>query len=373
MILYHWRGHAPNFGDELNTLLWPALLPDFFDGEPATRLLGIGSVLDSRHPPQATKVVAGAGYAGYERKPLLDESWIIHWVRGPLTAAVLGLPADLALGDPAMLLPLAMPCPVPRYSVPQHSVPRRPVVRRLPDVSFPAASFPTAPFPGGPFPGGPFPGGPVAGAQPAVGFMPHFESLQRGPWDRAAGMAGVTLIDPREPPQAVMAAIARCDVLLSESLHGAIIADALRIPWVPLRPLAAIHRDKWHDWAATLDVTLRSEHLPATCGAEWLTVRGFCQRHRIRRLLSRHRDELNGLWPNRFLDMAAQALQRAATAEAHLSSDTALDRAQSRMLDAVTRLRCDPMRRAHRRSSVSVAGTGLHRLNKSEYQLRPVG
>jgi succinoglycan biosynthesis protein ExoV len=60
--LYRWHDGVGNFGDELNTLLWPRLLPGFFDDDPAELFLGIGSVLDSRHPATAMKLVAGAGY-----------------------------------------------------------------------------------------------------------------------------------------------------------------------------------------------------------------------------------------------------------------------------------------------------------------------
>jgi hypothetical protein len=86
LLLYRWRGEARNFGDELNTLLWPRLLPDLLDDNPDALLLGIGSVLDARHDNAVTKVVAGAGYGGYAQPATLDASWVIHWVRGPRTA-----------------------------------------------------------------------------------------------------------------------------------------------------------------------------------------------------------------------------------------------------------------------------------------------
>jgi succinoglycan biosynthesis protein ExoV len=50
MLLYRWQGKARNFGDELNLLIWPRLLPDFFDADPAEMFLGIGSILDAAMP-----------------------------------------------------------------------------------------------------------------------------------------------------------------------------------------------------------------------------------------------------------------------------------------------------------------------------------
>ncbi len=107
MILYQWRGSHRNFGDELNSLLWPKLLPGFFDDDAATRFLGIGSILDNRHDPAMTKVVAGSGYGGYQPRIALNETWVVHWVRGRRTARSLGLPTTMGIGDPASLLPLA--------------------------------------------------------------------------------------------------------------------------------------------------------------------------------------------------------------------------------------------------------------------------
>ena len=132
MLLYHWRGEARNFGDELNLLLWPRLLPGLLDDDPAELFLGIGSVLDARHARDAVKLVAGAGYGGYAPLPVLDARWVIHWVRGPRTARQLGLDTAYGLGDPAMLLPQA--------------------------------------------------GWGRVGGGDTVAFMPHFESAERGAW-----------------------------------------------------------------------------------------------------------------------------------------------------------------------------------------------
>jgi succinoglycan biosynthesis protein ExoV len=323
VILHRWQGAVPNFGDELNTVLWPPLLPDFFDEKPDVRFLGIGSILDGRHPADQVKLVAGSGYAGYERKPKLDGSWVIHWVRGPFTAAAIGLPPRVALGDPAMLLPLVL------------SVPTEPAV--------------------------------------PVGYMPHFESLTRGPWQQAAGLADIALIDPRDPPAVVAANVGRCRLLLSESLHGAVVADALRVPWIPIRPLMGMHRSKWHDWTETLELRIRPCPLPAASGAEWLAVSRLAGLHHGRRLIDRYRKELNALWPERLLARAADALRQAAATEPHLSSPHALDRCQSRMLEALTALRRQPIPLAASRTEGASLATDLHRTDNSEYQLKPVG
>ena len=55
--------------------------------------------------------------------------------------------------------------------------------------------------------------------------MPHFESASRGAWEEASALAGVTMIDPREDPLSVIAAIGKCRVLMSEALRGIIVAD----------------------------------------------------------------------------------------------------------------------------------------------------
>ena len=326
MILYNWRGHAQNFGDELNTLLWPRLLPDFFDRDETTRFLGIGSILDRRHDTAALKLVAGSGYGGYEAPAGIDASWIVHWVRGPRTARLLGLPPALGIGDPGSLLPIAGLAPPPGTRPPRDT-----------------------------------------------GFMPHFESAIRGAWPEAAAEAGVTLIDPRDNPAKVIAAIAACQILISESLHGVIVADALRVPWIAIEPLAPIHRPKWIDWAETLDLSIAFRTLPPSTALERAHLTGLNRFHAGRRLLHRLDTRLAAIARERYAGRAATALRRVATGTPQLSAPGALERGQTRMMDAIAALRRDPLR-GWRRTALESAAAGptapprLHGRGVSAYQ-----
>jgi succinoglycan biosynthesis protein ExoV len=295
MHLYVWRGATRNFGDELNELLWPRLLPGrlddaLLDDGVSELFLGIGSVLDARHPADRRKIVAGAGFGGYENPASLDASWEIYWVRGPRTARQLGLPTEFGLGDPASLLPL---------------------VHRL-----------------------------ARHATGTIGFMPHFESLARGNWPEAAAAAGVTLIDPRDAPHAILEQIAGCRMLLSEALHGVIVADALRVPWVALAPVAPIHRAKWLDWADALDLTIRFHALPPSSAREYIETAFTPRRRAIRAGLAQAAALANRIDRRTVhLDRAATSLRQAASAAPQLSNCWTLTRAQDRMLNRLHTLR----------------------------------
>lgn len=212
MRLYYYRHPSGNFGDDLNLWLWPRLLgPEFFDDDPEELLVGIGTLLNHRVPVARRTLVFGAGH-GYGAAPPIDDRWHFFCVRGPLTARVLGLPPELAVTDPAIL-----------------------VADSARDV--------VAPVPG------------------RVGFMPHCDSAEAFDWRAVAHEAGLHYIDPRDTVDAVLGAIGQCEKLVAEAMHGAIAADALRVPWIAVRAYSHIADFKWQDWTESMQLRYRPEPL----------------------------------------------------------------------------------------------------------------
>lgn len=217
MKLTFFRWKVPNFGDELNEYVWPRLLrPGFLDEDPSVLFLGIGSILFDHYPPDATKIVVGSGYGGYTDPPdVHDGKWDIAFVRGPRTAERLNLPRSKAITDSAILL-RAVPLPDPDLDG-------------------------------------------------RVVFIPHYESIRRGQWADVCRLAGIKLIDPTDPVETVLSAIRGARLVITEAMHGAITADALRVPWIGVEPIHPRHRAKWFDWTESLDIPYRPHPLrPST-------------------------------------------------------------------------------------------------------------
>jgi succinoglycan biosynthesis protein ExoV len=207
--LYYYRTGVRNFGDDLNQWLWPKLIPELLDPTDGYLFVGIGTILNQRIPELPQKVVFGAG-VGYGATPVLDDSWTVYCVRGPLTAAALQLSPDMAITDPAIL------------------------VSTLDDL-------------------------PPATTSDRIGFMPHFETSIRAELDglslpAVCADADMTLIDSRREVDEVLAAIRGCELVIAEAMHGAIIADALRVPWIPVRCYDHILDFKWRDWCESLQL-----------------------------------------------------------------------------------------------------------------------
>jgi succinoglycan biosynthesis protein ExoV len=295
MKFYVSRGAAPNFGDELNRWLLPRVFPNLFDGDDAADdgilFLGIGSILYNSHPFNYQKVVFGAGFGGYTAPPKLDHKWHVYCVRGPRTAATLGLSNDKVAADTALLINL------------HRNLQRAPHAHH-------------------------------------IAFIPHFESAGRGHWQQACRFAGLRFIDPRAPVEEIIVAIEASSVVMAEAMHGAIVADALRVPWIPVLPLDRAHRQKWLDWAETVDISLAPARLwPSSAQEVSVSVRGrecFTLHHSTGALAAAARRA------DKLLTMTAAAqLSHLARKEPMLSSDLALNRGLERLETQAAKIRKD--------------------------------
>jgi succinoglycan biosynthesis protein ExoV len=202
MSLIHYCSVAGgNFGDDINLQLWSRLFPDLSDLTGRVLFYGVGTLLDGRHDATVKKVVLGTGLgSSLARTP--DSNWDFRWVRGPHTAREFGLPCELALGDSAILWPELLP------------------------------------------------GHDHAGP---VGLIPHHATWDSFDWASVAHQAAMRGINPRQAPAAVIARMRGCSRLLTESLHGAICADAMGIPWAACVLAHRFNEFKWRDWLATVD------------------------------------------------------------------------------------------------------------------------
>jgi succinoglycan biosynthesis protein ExoV len=206
------HGKSPNFGDELSGWLYRKLLEVPMHADAPAMLYGIGTILqvgsrpEHEPRPDCLKVVLGSG-TGDGPCPDISQGWKVYFVRGPLSAQRLGLDPHCAIADPAIL--------VRRFYQPAYS-PRHP-----------------------------------------LGYMPHYwEDFYNGDALRKiCANLGLHFISPREEIEKVLDELASCDRLMTESLHGAIIADAFRIPWIPVETSHHFYRFKWRDWMASLGMS----------------------------------------------------------------------------------------------------------------------
>jgi succinoglycan biosynthesis protein ExoV len=285
--LTYFRNTPANFGDELNAIMWRQLLPDgLLDEHEDELFLGIGSILWDHLPRKPLKHVMGSGFGGYTAPPdLHDGSWNVVWLRGPITAERLNLDPRLAICDSAILLrATVLPPPAPGMG---------------------------------------------------TVFMPHFESAVRGDWKQACALAGIGYLDPRDDVERLLAQIRGARLVITEAMHGAIVADALRVPWIGIVPFFPQHRAKWEDWSLSLDLTLRPAELPPSNLLEAYTlVTGKPGKGRRSRALFK-------AWPTApvnaaLVHRAAGRLRRLAEkVEPQLSDDVAISRATERSIAAL--------------------------------------
>lgn len=213
MKLEYHKAPRGNFGDDINEWMWNYLLPELNSmGSSDDVLVGVGSILHKNRLSKYSGSISimGSGYNGGEKLDAVSrERCRFYAVRGPLTQKALELDKNVALLDPGALM---------------------------------------------------------ADLQPASGqshqsvlFIPHHKNLfihSSFSLENAVAEAGLELLSPELPSKDVLKKIAGASLVVTESLHGAIVADAYRVPWVPVKFGPRVTPFKWHDWASSLDVKM---------------------------------------------------------------------------------------------------------------------
>lgn len=219
MKLYYHKGK--NFGDAINPIIFNHYLGDYLNNDDSEIILGIGSILGLFNKPKNCKkvYVFSSGYAGgdestYGKTPKLDESYDIICVRGNKTAQALNISESYAITDGALLLPLIKPLPQKNKAI-------------------------------------------------EFGYMPHVGSLNvYDKWAELLKYLNIKLIDPRQTPNQIIDELSQTKTLLTEAMHGAIIADAYQIPWVAVKTIKTINQFKWEDYLQTVKQTYTPKNIP---------------------------------------------------------------------------------------------------------------
>jgi succinoglycan biosynthesis protein ExoV len=215
MDLHYCETPDGNFGDDMNLWFWDALMPDWREIHPDWTLCGIGTLINRKAFAQMDRILVCGSGTGYGPVHRFDPAHATFaWVRGPGTARILGLGGDAALADPAVMV-----------------------------SDF--AEF-ARPEPRG-----------DKGGDGDVIFVPHRLTANLDlDWDRLGQRAGVRVVSPKGDAKSVIRELRDARLVVAESMHAAIIADALRTPWVPLAVSHHFNTFKWQDWADSLEIDL---------------------------------------------------------------------------------------------------------------------
>jgi succinoglycan biosynthesis protein ExoV len=203
MKLIYYAGHS-NFGDLLNVTLSRKVFGDIFDDDKSNRFLFIGTMIGRSPPPGTREIIVGAG-AGYKGHCTLERREIFC-VRGPLTCKMLGLEDRYAAIDPAILCS--------RFYFPDRLLAKR----------------------------------------TQVTFIPHFSTdmAAGGVFRRACEELGLTYVSPLDRVETVIDCISKSRHVITEALHGAIVAEAYGIPWIPVITASHVMQAKWDDFCRTI-------------------------------------------------------------------------------------------------------------------------
>jgi succinoglycan biosynthesis protein ExoV len=201
---------SQNFGDDINSWFLPRLFrPEIIQSDRIC-LVGIGTILNDVNATRIAhfdrKVVFTTGVGYGKVTPPFDSTWDFVCVRGPRSAQLLGLAPEIGICDGAVLL---------------------------------SDLYPAKPL----------------SARDGVVFIPH---VLTG-WFCGIGLRricddlSIDFLTPDVPFETFIETIRSARLVITEAMHGAILADTLRTPWIPIQFLQH-NKFKWQDWFASMEL-----------------------------------------------------------------------------------------------------------------------
>lgn len=223
MKLIYYKSDIGNFGDDLNNWLWVKLFgKSFFDDSKEVCFVGIGSILSEdsylMQEVNAFKVkhIFGSGVRSINTNLKLDSSYKVAFYRGPFSALKMDGKASNYISDGA-------------YGIVFTDLYKKLLLENKKTHS--------------------------------IGFIPYFRSEGKVDWKKMCTSNGWNYISPTQNNiEDTLKQIAESKYIITEAMHGAILADAFRIPWKRVRYHAhineteAVSEFKWNDWLSSVGI-----------------------------------------------------------------------------------------------------------------------
>jgi succinoglycan biosynthesis protein ExoV len=236
MKLIYYKADIGNFGDDLNKWLWPKIFgADFFDDSKETCFVGIGSILNENSnlmqsvQTYPNKYIFGSGVRSINTNLKFDNSYNAIFYRGPFSALKMEGSADNFISDAA-------------YAIAFTGFYKRIMLENKKRYE--------------------------------VSFIPYFRSESKVDWKKMCLSKGWNYISPTDNNlELTLTEIAQSRHIITEAMHGAILADAFRVPWKRVRFHAhineteAVSEFKWNDWLSSIGINCsyykNLSHLPS--------------------------------------------------------------------------------------------------------------
>lgn len=217
MNYVYYKSEKGNFGDDLNPWLWPKVFGD--DVVTDLAFIGIGSILYGENEniinlkKHTRKIIFGTGIRPSKKPIKIDPTFQVEFLRGPLSSYALKLKYPY-IADAAY------------------------AIRQIEEFKILLS----------------------LNKEYKVSFMPYFKSVTQFNWKKICKDLGINYISPHSENgvEETLSEIAKSELLITEAMHGAILADALRVPWhrivltTPITEGPAVSEFKWMDWVYSI-------------------------------------------------------------------------------------------------------------------------